>query len=115
MFDLFSVENRLGVWASHTHMIRNTMGQPYFNIFNSRSIIYVWTAVDRSERMKSAIHVELIKRTAPELLEVPFEKDKSGLVNFAKSNALVFYFASFAKYFVQKRNFLNNGKKEATD
>ena len=115
VFDLFSVENRLGVWASHTHMIRNTMGQPYFNIFNSRSIIYVWTAVDRSERMKSAIHVELIKRTAPELLEVPFEKDKSGLVNFAKSNALVFYFASFAKYFVQKRNFLNNGKKEATD
>lgn len=105
VFDLFSVENRLGVWASHTHLIRNTMGQAYFNIFNSRSIIYVWTAVDRAKRMKSEIHVELIKITAPELLEIPFEKDKSGLINFAKSNALVFYFASFAKYYIQKRKF----------
>lgn len=115
IFDLFSVENRLGVWASHTHLIRNTMGQPYFNIFNSRSIIYVWTAVDRAKRMKSEIHVELIKKTAPELLEIPFEKDKSGLVNMAKSNAMVFYFASFAKYFIQKRKFSENRKKEAAE
>ena len=108
VFDLFSVENRLGVWASHTHMIRNAMGQPYFNIFNSRSIIYVWTAVDRAKRMKSEIHVELIKKSAPELLEVPFEKDKSGLVNLAKSNALVFYGASFAKYYVQKKAYFKS-------
>lgn len=114
VFDLFSIENRLGVWASHTHLIRNAMGQPFVNIFNSRSVIYVWTAVDRSERMKSAIHIELIKLTAPELLEIPFEKDKSGLVNFAKSNALVFYCASFAKYYAQKKKFLKNSKK-ATD
>lgn len=104
-FDLFSVENRLGVWASHTHLIRNTMGQLYFNIFNSRSIIYVWTAVDRARRIKSEIHIELIKTAAPELLEVPFEQDKSGLINLAKSNALVFYFASFAKYYAQKAVF----------
>ena len=113
VFDLFSIENRLGVWASHTHLIRNVMGQPFVNIFNSRSIIYVWTAVERSERMKSAIHIELIKFTAPELLDVPFERDKSGLVNIAKSNAFVFYFASFAKYFVQKRKFLHS--KKATE
>lgn len=114
IFDLFSVENRLGVWASHTHLIRNTMGQPYFNIFNSRSIIYIWTAVDRAKRMKSEIHVELIKRTAPELLEIPFEAEKSGLVNAAKSNALVFYGASFAKYYVQKKSYFKN-KNKATD
>ncbi len=114
VFDLFSIENRLGVWASHTHLIRNTMGQPYFNIFNSRSIIYAWTAVNRAERMKSMIHVELIKLRAPELLEIPFEKDKSGLINLAKSNAMVFYFASFAKFFVQKRNFFKN-KEKATE
>ena len=89
------------------------MGQPFVNIFNSRSIIYVWTAVDRSERMKSAIHIELIKLTAPELLDVPFERDKSCLINFAKSNAFVFYFASFAKYFVQRRKFLQS--KKATE
>lgn len=105
VFDLFSVENRLGVWASHTHLIRNTMGMPFVNIFNSRSIIYVWTAVDRAKRMKSEIHIELIRLISPELLEVPFETDKSGLINFAKSNAYVFYFASFAKYYVQKEKF----------
>lgn len=114
VFDLFSVENRLGVWASHTHLIRNTMGQAYFNIFNSRSIIYVWTGVERARRMNSEIHVELIKRTAPELLEIPFEKDQSGLINFAKSNAMVFYSASFAKYYIQKRKFFQN-KEKATD
>lgn len=109
-FDLFSIENRLGVWASHTHLIRNVMGQMYINIFNSRSIIYTWTAVNRAERMKSAIHVALIELKYPELLQVPFEQDKSGLVAFAKSNSFVFYFASFAKYFVQKIKFNKNKK-----
>ncbi len=107
-FDLFSVENRLGVWASHTHLLRNTMGQPYVNIFNSRSIIYVWTAVNRALRMKSMIHIELIKLKSPELLEIPFERDKSGLVNFARSNRFVFYIASFAKYYVQRKKFFEN-------
>lgn len=114
VFDLFSVENRLGVWASHTHLIRNTMGQPYFNIFNSRSIIYIWTAVDRAKRMKSEIHIELIKNAAPELLEVPFEKEKNGLFNIARSNALVFYGASFAKYYIQRKSYFKN-KNEATE
>ena len=107
-FDLFSIENRLGVWASHTHLIRNVMGMSFFNIFNSRSIIYVWTAVNRKERMKSAIHIELIRLTAPELLDVPFEQDKSGLVQIAKSSWPVFYLATFAKYFVQRIAFLKN-------
>ncbi len=102
MFDLFSVENRLGRWAPQTHQIHNAIGQTYINIFNSRSIIYTWTAVDRSKRMKSLIHVEFIKIIAPELLDIPFERDKSGLVNFAKSNAIIFYFASYMKFFVQR-------------
>lgn len=110
VFDLFSVENRLGRWAAQTHLIHNTIGQPYLNIFNSRSIIYVWTSVDRAGRMKSEIHVELIKKTAPELLEVPFEKDKIGLVNLAKSNALIFYLASYMKFFVQKIQFILKSK-----
>lgn len=104
-FDLFSVENRLGVWATQTHLIRNTMGMPFVNIFNSRSIIYIWTAVDRAERMKSRVHVALIKLKAPELLEIPFEAERSGLVNAAKSNKFAFYFASFAKYYMQKIKF----------
>ncbi len=114
-FDLFSIENRLGVWASHTHSIRNTMGQLYFNIFNSRSIIYVWTAVDRAKRMKSEVHIELIKTAAPELLEVPFEQDKSDLIILAKSGAVVFYCASFAKYYIQKAIFYKKAIRHKDD
>ena len=110
IFDLFSVENRLGRWATQTHLIHNTIGQPYFNIFNSRSIIYVYTAVDRSKRMKSEIHLELIKNTVPELLEIHFEKEKNGLVNLAKSNAWIFYAASFMKFFVQRVQFNRKNK-----
>ncbi|MBQ8783276.1 MAG: hypothetical protein IJZ57_05845 [Clostridia bacterium] len=107
-FDLFSIENRLGVWASQTHLLRNVIGQPYVNIFNSRSIIYTWTAVNRAERMQSKIHISLIKHKCPELLRVPFEKEPSGLINFAKSNAVVFYFATFVKYYIQRKKFLKN-------
>lgn len=107
LFDLFSIENRLGVWASHTHLIRNIMGQPFVNIFNSRSIIYVWTAVDRAKRMNSEIHIELIKLKMPELLQVPFEKEKKGIIVLAKSSASAFYLGSFAKYYIAKRSFVS--------
>lgn len=104
-FDLFSIENRLGMWASHTHQIRNVMGLPFLNIFNSRSIIYVWTAVDRAKRMKSQIHIALIKLKMPKLLQVPFEAEKKGIVVLAKSSAPAFYLGSFAKYYIQKKEF----------
>ncbi len=101
-FDLFSIENRLGRWSAQTHIIHNAMGRIYVNIFNSRSIIYTWTSVSRKLRKNSEIHYKLIEEKMPELLSVPFEKDKSGLVNFAKSNAIIFYIASYSKFFVQR-------------
>ena len=98
------------MWASHTHLIRNVLGQLYLNIFNSRSIIYTWTAVDRAKRMKSQIHIALIRLKAPELLGVPFEAEKKSFVVLAKSSAPAFYFGSFAKYYIQKRAFQKNNK-----
>ncbi len=100
-FDLFSIENRLGRWSAQTHIIHNAMGRVYVNIFNSRSIIYTWTSVSRKLRKNSEIHYKLIEEKMPELLSVPFERDKSGFVNFAKSNAIIFYIASYSKFFVQ--------------
>ncbi len=104
-FDLFSIENRLGRWSAQTHIIHNAMGRIYVNIFNSRSIIYTWTAVDRAKRMDSSIHLSFIRKNYTQLLEVPFEKDKSSIISFAKSNAFVFYLASYIKYFVQSIQF----------
>ncbi len=113
IMDLFSVENRLGVWAAYTHLVRNTIGLVNLNCFNSRSIIYVWTAIDPAERMKGDLNVELIKNAYPETLSIPFGQD-SKLVKIAKTNALTFYLSSFIKYYIERRKFKNSNKKQTS-
>ncbi len=100
-FDLFSVENRLGRWAGQENLVYNSIGQPYLNIFNSRSIIYTWTAVKRGQRKKSAVHVGIIQRVAPELCGVPFEKD-GFLTRLSKANGIFYYLSSRLKHFLEK-------------
>lgn len=100
-FDLFSIENRMGVWAANENEIYNMVGQYYLNIFNSRSIIYEWTRVDRKERKVSAIHIAIIKRLHPELLEIPFEPDGT-FEKIAKYNGISYLIASYLKYYIGK-------------
>ena len=100
-FDLFSIENRMGRWAAQENLIYNSIGQIYLNIFNSRSIIYLWTAVNRKERKKSGIHIELIKKEKPELLEIPFESDESVIIRLSKANGLTYLLSSYAKYYIE--------------
>lgn len=110
VFDLFSVENRLGRWASQENLIYNEMGQRYFNIFNSRSIIYTWTAVARKDRKKSLIQRGLIKKIQPVLLKIPFEQD-SLIAEISKLNGVTYYIASMVKYMVQKIIFFIRKKR----
>jgi hypothetical protein len=100
-FDLFSIENRMGVWAANENEIYNMVGQYYLNIFNSRSIIYEWTRVDRRERKVSAIHMAIIKSLHPELLEIPFEPDGT-FEKMAKYNGMSYLIASYLKYYIGK-------------
>ena len=109
-FDLFSVENRMGRWAAQENLIYNLAGQLYLNIFNSRKIIYTWTAVSRRERKKSLLHVGYIKKVNPSLLSVAFERDESALVRISKSNGLFYYLSSYLKFFLQKRKFYKRKK-----
>ena len=104
LFDLFSVENRLGRWAAQENLIYNMIGQTYLNIFNSRCIIYTWTRVPRKERKFSKIHLCLIKQKYPSLLKIPFEPD-SVIEKLAKANGVFYYVASFAKYYIEKLRF----------
>ena len=100
-FDLFSIENRMGVWAANENEIYNMVGQYYLNIFNSRSIIYEWTRVDRKERKLSAIHQSIIRMIHPELLEIPFEP--AGIFEkIAKNNGISYLIASYLKYYLGK-------------
>lgn len=104
-FDLFSVESRMGRWAGKENLIYNSLGQIYLNIFNSRSIIYTWSAVARGERKNSALHVDLINKKYPKLLTVPFSKSSSRVARISKSNGLFYYISSFAKYYIEKKKF----------
>lgn len=104
-FDLFSIENRMGRWAAQENMIYNSIGQFYLNVFNSRSIIYLWTAVNRKERKMSSIHVSLIKKKMPKLLEVPFESDDSMIIRLSKANGMAYLLSSYAKYYIERAKF----------
>lgn len=109
LFDLFSIENRMGRWAAQENLIYNMMGQLYLNIFNSRAIIYEWTRVPRKERKLSKIHLELIKQKFHALIYIPFEPE-SRLVKLAKLNGVSYYLSSFAKYYVEKIRFFRDQK-----
>lgn len=109
-FDLFSIENRMGRWAGQENLLYNTMGQIYLNVFNSRSIIYVWTAVDRKNRKKSMLHLGLINKTYRALTDIPFEKDESIAVRISKSTGMAYLLSSYAKFYIEKMKF-EKGKK----
>lgn len=100
-FDLFSIENRMGRWAAQENLIYNLLGQVYLNIFNSRSIIYLWTAISRKERKKSQIHIKLIEKKMSKLLEMPFESDENLIIRLSKANGLTYLLSSYAKYYLE--------------
>ena len=106
VFDLFSIENRMGRWAAQENAIYNALGQLYLNIFNSRAIIYPWTRVDRGLRKESKIHLSLLAQIEPELGKFPFEKDGNILISLSKMNGLTYYLASYLKYWLQKCIFI---------
>jgi len=114
-FDLFSVENRMGRWAAKSNLIYNSLGQVYLNIFNSRSILYIWTAVSRKLRKKSLLHTSLIQKKAPALLDVPFEKDENIIIKLSKANGIFYLVSSYMKYCIEKQLFFRSKKSEKAD
>ena len=110
VFDLFSIENRMGRWAGQENLVYNSIGQPYLNVFNSRSIIYLWTAVSRKERKTGKIQKALIERVFPELLETPYGTGSSKLNGFAKKTGMTYLAASYIKYYTGKKKFMKNCK-----
>ena len=102
LFDLFSIENRMGRWAGQENLLYNTLGQVYLNIFNCRSIIYTWTAVDRKERKQSMLHIDLIKRTCGILTDIPFEKEDNILFRVSKATWATYLLSSYLKYCIEK-------------
>lgn len=104
LFDLFSIENRMGVWAADENEVYNAIGQNYLNIFNSRSIIYTWTRVDRGIRKNAEIHKAIIRILNPKLLAIPFERT-GRMEGLAKYNGMTYLAASYVKHVVESLKF----------
>lgn len=104
-FDLFSVENRMGRWAAQENLIYNLLGQVYLNIFNSRRIVYTWTAVSRKERKLSKLHIDLINNTYGTLTEIPFEREENIIFKLSKATGMAYLLSSYAKYYLEKHKF----------
>jgi len=100
LFDLFHLESRLGRWLPKS--IQNYdyfMNQIY--IFNSRYLIELWMSIPRDERTKKSLHIEIIKKEWPELLDFEINPDER-IINKMFSNSYVFYIGSHAKYLLNK-------------
>lgn len=106
LFDLFSVENRMGRWANQENQVYNSIGQIYLNIFNSRSIIYTWTRVDREQRANGELHYELLRRNNRAYLEIPFRVNGSFLEGIARSTWVSYYVSSLLKYCYERCLFM---------
>lgn len=106
LYDLFSIENRMGRWAGQENSIYNAIGQHYMNIFNSRSIIYSCTRVDRRERAHGKLHIELLRQTNKQLLTIPFGMDESCAEKVARSSWPIYYISSILKYCLERIHFV---------
>lgn len=113
LFDMFSMESRMGRWAVQENLIYAMVGQSYLNIFNSRSIVYPWTLVPRKERKHSCIHEEIIRLKYPALLDVPYGDDGSKLKAIAKHNGLTYYISSFLKYYKERLSFKHKRRNDS--
>ena len=77
----------------------------FLNGFNSRSIINIWTQVSRKERKEALIHKKILQKVDADMLNVPFERDKSLGVKLAKSSGMSYLVATYVKYLAEKTIF----------
>lgn len=97
LFDLFSVENRLGRWAAQENQMYDLLGVAYFNIFNCREIIRVFSAVPRSVRAEGKLHEALLRELDASLLSIPYGKDTL-YARIARSSWPFYWQAGWMKY-----------------
>jgi hypothetical protein len=102
VMDKFSWEIRLGRWAGQVNYIYNLLGVSYLNIFNCRDVITAWTKTKRELRKDSKLHSEILSITEPELLNFPYDTDKSLFYKTAKSSSFTFFLSSFMKHWCHK-------------
>lgn len=100
--DLFAYENRCGRWGGQEEALYSICGMNSLNIFNCRELILYWISVPRRQRVKKAIHLEMIRKTDSSLLNDQFNPGDK--FSFMKNNWVFYYIATFVKQALINRN-----------
>ena len=100
--DLFVYENRCGRWGGQEEALYSLCGMNSLNIFNSREIILSWISIPRQKRIKKFIHLSMIQKTDPDLLDEPF--NPGDRFSFMKNNWVFYYIATFVKQVLIKHH-----------
>lgn len=97
----FNEEIRLGRWAADENSMYSLFGINVINIFNCPDIIRIWQQVPRKLRKNSELHISILKLIDEKMLKYEFSASASLVEKIAKKNDVIFYIATFAKYFFQ--------------
>lgn len=100
--DLFAYENRCGRWGGQEEALYSICGMNSLNIFNCRELILYWISIPRKQRVKNAIHLTMIQRTNPEMMNEPF--NPGDRFSFLKNNWMFYYIATYAKQMLVRHN-----------
>lgn len=100
--DLFAYENRCGRWGGQEEALYSLCGMNSLNLFNCRQLILFWLSIPRKQRVNTEIHLAMIQKTNPDLLNEPFNPNDR--FSFVKSNWILYYIATFAKQIMITHN-----------
>lgn len=79
IYDLWSWELCLGRWSSDAFSLTSAAGIREINIFNCTAMLADWCRLPRNVRAAKVLHMRILKKLAPEMLEFPFNPDKKTL------------------------------------
>ena len=100
LYDLYNWEYRLGRWLPNNIKNYDYFIEPIY-IFNCRYLTELWVSISKEERTNRSLHLEIIEKEWPELMTIPFNPDDK-VIDKMFSNSYMFYFGSFAKYYIKK-------------
>lgn len=100
LYDLYNWEYRLGRWLPNNIKNYDYFIDPIY-IFNCRYLVELWVSISKEERTNRSLHLEMIEKEWPELMTIPFNPDDK-VIDKMFSNSYMFYFGSFAKYYIKK-------------
>lgn len=98
IFDVFSLQNRLGRWASQTNTLYSLMGVNSLNIYNSGKIIKTWMTIPRKLRASNYIHNIMFKAMDENLLTYCFNHDDK--FKTVKKVPFLFWISTYVKQFL---------------